>query len=88
MAGIGFVRDAQNTARANRENVKNRRNFTKTHKYKTPDYEYNFKKLSPEELRQFRVDYLAKKRKDNLKWALRMSLTFVVLALAVWWLFW
>lgn len=83
-AGIGFVRDAQNNARQNRDNLKNKSNFERTYKNKFPTKEFKFKEATPEELEQFRTDFLKKKRKDNIRTTILTTLIFAMIALIIW----
>ncbi|MCP4456724.1 MAG: hypothetical protein GY816_01650 [Cytophagales bacterium] len=86
-AGLGFVRDAQNAARQNRNNLKNKSTFQRTYKNKTPKIELNFKESTPEELEQFRIEYLKEKRTRTRKHAIRMVIIFAALTLIIWQLF-
>ena len=65
--GIGFVRDALNNAKRNRDNLKNKSNFIKTHKPKVSNSQLEFKKASKEELDQFRSEFLSKQKKRRRK---------------------
>lgn len=83
-AGIGFVRDAQNNARQNRDNLKSKSNFERTYKNKFPASELKFKEATPEELEQFRTEFLKKKQKENIRTAILTTLIFAVIAITVW----
>ena len=83
-AGIGFVRDAQNNARQNRDNLKNKSNFERTYKNKFPTNELKFKEATPEELEQFRTEFLKKKRKENIRTGILTTLFFVAIAITIW----
>ncbi len=83
-AGIGFVRDAQNNARQNRENLKNKSNFKRTYKNKFPTTELKFKEATPEELEKFRTELLKNKRRENIRTAIITLLIFALIALTIW----
>lgn len=83
-AGLGFVRDAQNNAKQNRDNLKNKSNFEKTYTYKIPSKELKFKEATPEELKQFRTEFLKKKRNDNIRTAILKILIFAAIFLTIW----
>lgn len=83
-AGIGFVRDAQNNARQNRDNLKNKSNFERTFKNKFSTKELKFKQATPEELEQFRTEFLKKKSKENIRTAILTTLIFAAVALIIW----
>lgn len=67
MAGIGFVRDAQNTAKRNRDNLKNKRNFQQTYVTNEAPQQLKFKDATPEELEEFRINYIKKKKAERLR---------------------
>ena len=67
MAGIGFVRDAVNNAKRNRDNLKNKSNFKKTYKAKTSNKKLIYKKATPEELEQYRLAFLEKQKRRRVK---------------------
>ncbi len=83
-AGIGFVRDAQNNARQNRDNLKNKSNFERTYKNKFPTKELKFKEVTPEELEQFRTEFLKKKRTENIRTAFLTTLIFAIMIISIW----
>ena len=83
-AGIGFVRDAQNNARQNRDNLRNKSNFERNYKNKFPTKELKFKEASIEELEQFRIEFLSQKRKENIRIAILTTLAFVVILSIIW----
>lgn len=64
-AGIGFVRDTQNNARRNRDNLKNKRNFQNSSS-EAPQ-QLKFKDATPEELEEFRINYIKKKKAERLR---------------------
>lgn len=83
-AGIGFLRDAQNNARQNRDKLKNKGNFERTFRNKFRIKELKFKEVTPEQLEQFRTEFLKNKRKENIRTAILTTLIFSVVAIAVW----
>ena len=86
-AGIGFVRDAQNRARQNRDNLKNKPNFQKTYKNKVQNKELKFKEGTPEEIEQFRIEFLKRKRLRTIKQAILMTIIFGGIAFLMWQVF-
>lgn len=85
-AGIGFVRDAQNNARQNRDNLKNKRNFEQTHNIKSNNKVYTFKEATPEELAALKEKFLKDQRRDHLKKNI-LIMTIIVLLILAWWIF-
>lgn len=67
MSGIGFVRDAQSNAKRNRDNLKNKTNFTKTYKSTTPNTELSYKEATPEELAKSKAQFAIKQRKRRIR---------------------
>ena len=86
-AGIGFVRDAQNNARQNRDNLKIKRNFEQTHKSKTTNKAYTFKEATPEELAAWKKKFLNQQRRDNLIKNVLAIAIIVMLSLVALWIF-
>lgn len=82
--GIGFVRDAQNGARVNRANLKNKGNFQLTYKQKNSRKELVFKESTPQELEQFRAAFLKRKRLRAIKRAILMVLVFAGIGWMIW----
>ena len=83
-AGYGITKHAKDLAKLNRNNVKNRGNFQRTYKNKFPTTDLKFNNATPEELEQFRTEFLRKKRKRNIRTALLTTLFFVVIAITIW----
>ena len=86
-AGIGFVRDAQNRARQNRDNLMNKSNFQKTYSNQVQNKELKLKEGTPEEIEQFRIEFLKKKRLRLIKRATLMTIAFAGVAFLMWQLF-
>lgn len=86
-AGLGFVRDAQNNARRNRDNLKNKSNFTQKYKFKAPNTQLNYQEASPEELAQFKADFLQKQKIRRRKDILLFSTVIIGILTLVWYLF-
>ena len=85
-AGYGMVKHAKDLARLNRSNVKNRGNFQRTYKNKIPEYDLNFNELSPEELREFRINYLKKRKRQNVRSLTLTVALLLVLGATIWWI--
>jgi len=84
MAGFGFVRDAQNSAKQNRANLKNKINFSKTQSNMFPNKELKFKEATPEELISLRKQFLDKERVLVIKRRLLFVVVFLVVPLIIW----
>ncbi len=85
-AGYGIVKHAKDLARLNRKNAKNRGNFQRTYKNKFPDYDFNFNELSPEELEEFRIQYLKKSKRENIRTVLLTIAITLILGATIWWI--
>ena len=85
-AGYGIVKHAKDLARLNRNKVKNRGNFQRTYKNKFPDYDFNFKELSPDELEEFRIQYLKKRKREKIRSAILTVAITLLLGATIWWL--
>ncbi|WP_421764037.1 hypothetical protein [Ekhidna sp.] len=86
-AGLGFVRDALNNAKRNRNNLKNKPNFKQTYKAKTPNTQLNYRKSSPEELAQFKAEFIQKQKLRRRKDILLFGTIILGLVTLVWYLF-
>ena len=86
-AGLGFVRDAQNNAKRNRDNLKNKSNFTQTYKSKTPNRKLVYKESTPEELEEFRAQFLTKLRRKRIKDVMLLTSIVSVLLVVILFLF-
>ena len=82
-AGYGITKHAKDLAKLNRSNAKNRGNFQRTYKNKFPTKDLKFNNATPEELEQFRTEFLQKKRKRNIRTALLTTLFFVAIAITI-----
>ncbi len=82
-AGYGFLRDAQNNAKQNRENLKSRTEKRKNQAFKSSEPP-KYKEATPEELDQFREKLLKEKRRE--KW-IRTSLLLSLIAIFGWTLY-
>lgn len=83
-AGIGFVRDALNSAKQNRNNLKNKRNFKKTYTLKNLNKDLRFKEGTPEEIAQFRKEFHRRKLIRTIKRAVLMAIIFGAIAYMMW----
>ena len=82
-AGYGITKHAKDLAKLNRSNVKDRSNFRRTYKNKFPDKDLKFKEATPEELRQFRIEFLKKKRKDKFRTTILTTLILAAIITAI-----
>ncbi len=78
-AGIGFVRDALNNAKRNRDNLKNKPNFKKTYKVNTSNKKLIYKEATPEELEQYRLAFLEKQKRRRIKDVILFSSIMIIL---------
>lgn len=76
-AGYGFLRDAQNNAKKNRENLKDRTEKRKNQTYKSGN-PLKFKEASTEELENYRLKLLRQKKKEkNARTILLLTLIII-----------
>jgi hypothetical protein len=85
MAGEGFAMDANKRMQQNRALQKSRPSFQRMEGSKSINStELKFKEITPEELEQFRTEFLKKKRKENIRTAILTTLFFVAIGITIW----
>lgn len=83
-AGIGFVRDAQNNAKRNRDNLKNKINFSRTYKLMPSQVNLKFKKATQEELDILKEQFLKKKKSLKVKKTILLFTIFITIPVILW----
>ncbi len=85
-AGIGFVRDAQNSARQNRDQLKNKSNFDKSTTGKAQSKPLKFKEASPEQLEKLRNELAETRKKETLRMIIVGTILVAICTLTIWFL--
>lgn len=81
-AGIGFVRDALNSAKRNRDHLKSKSNFQQTYKTKTPHKALKFNKMSPDALASFKEGFKQKQRSRYIRDVVLAVVIFLLILIA------
>ncbi|MCR9248858.1 MAG: hypothetical protein NXI20_00485 [bacterium] len=85
-AGIGFVRDAQNSARQNRDQLKNKSSFDKSLAGKGHSKPLKFKEATPEQMEKLRNELVETRKKETLRMIIVGTMLVVICTLTIWFL--
>lgn len=85
-AGIGFVRDAQNSARQNRDQLKNKSNFDKSSAGKGHSKQLKFKEATPEQLEKLRNELAETRKNETLRMIIVGTMLVAICTITIWFL--